>query len=67
MSRIETTRQSEPLWTIQEVASYLNVSQRTIERLRHDGRFPEAIRIGRSVRFEVNAIATWARSAREAA
>ena len=43
------------LWTTQEVATQLNVSKRTVSRLIEKGQLP-AIRIGRSIRIEIQAV-----------
>ena len=56
-----------PLWTLEDAARYLSVSQRTIERARNRGDFPLAVRIGRAVRFDASAVIAWALAAKEAA
>jgi len=57
----------EPMWSIADVADYLHVSTRTVERIRTDGDMPLAMVFGRSVRWEPSSIRTWARGAVEAA
>ncbi len=39
-----------PILTRREVAAYFNVTERHIDRLRHDGKLP-ALRFGSRVRF----------------
>ena len=56
-----------PLWTIEDAARFLAVSQRTIERARNRGDFPSAVRIGRAVRFDASAVIAWALAMQEAA
>lgn len=56
-----------PLWTIEDVAAYLAVSKRTIERARNRGDLPPAIRIGRAVRYRASAVIAWADASEEAA
>jgi excisionase family DNA binding protein len=53
------------LWTIRDAAQFLSVSMRTVERARHRGEFPIAIRVGRAVRFEPQDVTAWAANARE--
>lgn len=55
----------EQLLTIQQVAEYLSVSPKTVRRLLGRG-FP-CVRVGRSVRFEPQAVARWVSARREGA
>jgi len=59
--------QSDRLWTLQDAANFAAVSLRTVERARENGDFPPGYRIGRSLRFDRDAIIRWAKSNREAA
>ena len=47
------------LWTVKDVAQALKVSQRQVWKLLAGGRIPAPVRIGRSVRWPVEAIARW--------
>ena len=55
----------DQLLTLQQVAEYLNVSTRTVRRLAARG-FP-CVRVGRSVRFEAQAVVRWLSARREGA
>ena len=55
----------EQLLTIEQVAAYLNVSPKTVRRLAARG-FP-CVRVGRSVRFEAQAVVRWLSARREGA
>ena len=54
-----------PLLTIDQVASVLGVSPKTVRRLLGRG-FP-CVRVGRSVRFEPQAVGRWLSARREGA
>ena len=43
-----------------EAARLLGVSRATVHRLRAAGRFPEAIRLGRALRFDRAELVAWA-------
>lgn len=58
---------NSPLWTIKDIAKYLAVSERTIERARNRGDLPPAVRIGRAVRYEASVVVAWALDTKEAA
>jgi len=62
--RLETF---EPMWTITDVADYLHISSKTVEKFRKAGSLPAALVFGRSVRWEPLTIRTWARGEVEAA
>jgi excisionase family DNA binding protein len=49
-----------PLWTVQDLAAYLNVSPRTVETLIADGAF-RPIWVGRQRRFQPQAIEAYLR------
>jgi len=50
------------LWSIDDVATYLHVSRRGVERLRSAGRFPKpSITIGRCHRWFPATILAWVR------
>lgn len=42
-----------------QVAKLLKVSQRTLWRMYHDGEMPQPIRIGRAVRWSLEALKKW--------
>lgn len=65
----ELTRQDEGenLWRIGDVAEYLAISPKTVERKRHNGEMPAALVFGRNVRWEPGLVRAWARAQREAA
>lgn len=51
---------SDSLWGIDDVARYLAVSRRGVERLRSAGRLPKAaVQIGRLPRWKPDAIREW--------
>ena len=49
----------EALWEVEDVAGYLKVSERTVQRKVSDKAIP-FVRIGRFVRFRPEAIREWA-------
>lgn len=49
----------EPVLTTSELAAHLGVPVQTIHDLRHAGRGPRGIRIGRELRFRVSEIEAW--------
>jgi excisionase family DNA binding protein len=55
----------ERLWSLADLARYLNCSRRHCERLLAGGRFIPPIRCGRLLRFEPSAIRSWVESQRE--
>ena len=50
-----------PLLTVREAADVLRVSERTLWTLTHSGELP-AVRVGRSVRYDQNDLASWIES-----
>jgi len=52
----------DPLWTIEQLAAYLKMSPRAVFCLRSQGRLPEPIRVGRSIRFKAEEIQAWTRA-----
>lgn len=46
--------------SLEEVAALLKISVATLHRLRHAAGFPDALRIGRAVRFSRAEIESWA-------
>ncbi|TIH40179.1 helix-turn-helix transcriptional regulator [Subtercola vilae] len=65
MKRVPAAESASALWTIKDVAAYLAVSTRTVEKRRSTGDLPRATRIGRSVRFQSSEVVAWAASLRE--
>lgn len=55
----------ERLVGIGEVAAYLGVSTGTVRRLRQEGRFAPAYRIGRHVRWRMSDVDAWLRPRKE--
>ena len=49
---------NEPLWTVDDVASYLRLEVGTIRTMAKEGKIP-GVKIGRIWRFRKNAIHTW--------
>lgn len=56
----------EPLWTIGDVAAYLQVSAHTVRKWHERGRIP-SMKVGRGVRFDPSAVRRWALSQRPSA
>ncbi|OGQ86255.1 MAG: hypothetical protein A2289_01930 [Deltaproteobacteria bacterium RIFOXYA12_FULL_58_15] len=54
----------EGLWTVKEVAAFLQMSESWVSKRAADDSLP-TIRIGRAVRFEPEAIRAWARGGRQ--
>lgn len=49
----------EPVLTTSELAAHLGVPVQTIHDLRHSGRGPRGIHVGRELRFRVSEIEAW--------
>ncbi|MHB1063856.1 MAG: helix-turn-helix transcriptional regulator [Georgenia sp.] len=49
----------EPVLTTSELAAHLGVPVQTIHDLRHSGRGPRGIRVGRELRFRLSEIQAW--------
>lgn len=49
----------EPVLTTSELAAHLGVPVQTIHDLRHCGRGPRGIRVGRELRFRLSEIEAW--------
>lgn len=49
----------EPVLTTSQLAAHLGVPVQTIHDLRHAGRGPRGIRVGRELRYRVSEIAVW--------
>lgn len=54
--------QPERLWEPDEVAAYLGVPVKTLYAWRHNGRGPQAIRVGRHLRWKRETIEDWLKS-----
>lgn len=54
-----------PLWTVDEVAAYLNFAPETIRNMARKGTIP-AIKVGKRIwRFRANHIQAWLKESRE--
>ena len=52
-------QRGELMWTIKDVSTALQVSERTVWRMAVTGRFPPGIRIGRAVRWRALSVLDW--------
>lgn len=57
----------ERLWTVRDVATFLQVPVGTIYQWRVRSEGPPAMRLGRHLRFDPAEVVAWARRQREAA
>ncbi|TDO68972.1 excisionase family DNA binding protein [Kribbella sp. VKM Ac-2571] len=53
------TLDSDPLWDIHQVATYLNVPKRTLYRWRTLGYGPRGKRVGRHLRYRASDVIAW--------
>jgi len=60
-------RELAPLMNIEEVADYLRVPVLTVRWLRQEGRFAPAIKVGRRLSWDREAIEAWVEAQRERA
>jgi len=51
--------ESSPLLTAKQVATWLQISERTLWRMRSAGQLPAPLRVGGTVRWRRDAIAIW--------
>lgn len=51
--------ETQPLLTTAELAAYLQVPVTTLHRWRHDGTGPDAMRVGRHLRYEPQDVDRW--------
>jgi excisionase family DNA binding protein len=51
--------QDEPLWTIQQLADYLQVPVRTLRHWRLNGGGPPAIPVGKHLRWRRDGVMRW--------
>lgn len=58
-------RRIEPLWTIEQVAEYLQIPVKTLYQWRHTGYGPCGRRIGRYVRYRAEDVRAWVDSLSE--
>ncbi len=47
------------LLTTRETARFLKISKKTLERMRVEGRGPKFIKVGRNVRYRLDALHEW--------
>ncbi|MFU8873579.1 helix-turn-helix domain-containing protein [Micromonospora sp. SL4-19] len=52
-------RAIEPLWTVEEVSTYLGVPVATLYQWRHRRVGPRASRVGRHLRYDPADVRTW--------
>lgn len=50
---------TEPLWTIEDVATFLRVPVGTLYQWRHRGTGPRAARVGRELRYDPADVRAW--------
>lgn len=50
---------TESLLTTKQAAAYLNLSERTLEQWRWEGKGPAFEKVGRLVRYRLSAIEAW--------
>lgn len=55
----------EPLLTINELSQYLGIPVATIYDWRVDGKGPNALRVGRHLRFKIDDVHEWLNGLRE--
>lgn len=51
--------ESAALWTAKQVAAWLQISQRTLWRMRSAGQLPDPLRVGGTVRWRKDALDAW--------
>ena len=49
----------EPLWTVEDVSTFLGVPVNTLYQWRHRGYGPPARRVGRYIRYKRDDVAAW--------
>lgn len=60
-----TAADIEPLWTVDDVATLLKVPVKTIYEWRRHRKGPQAMRVGKYLRFEPQQVREWLKSTRE--
>jgi len=58
-STLESAATKNRLGNVQAVAEMLGVSCEHVRRLNDRGAMPKAIRLGRSIRWDLNAVESW--------
>lgn len=58
-------RRFEPLWTVEQVAEYLQIPVRTLYQWRHNNYGPAGRRVGRYVRYRAEDVRAWVDSLTE--
>jgi DNA-binding transcriptional MerR regulator len=61
-----TTRKIAPLWTVADVAEYLQVPVQTLYFWRAQGDGPPADRVGKYLRYDPDEVVAWVKSKRAA-
>jgi hypothetical protein len=56
---MSSTLDSDPLWDVDQVATYLNVPKRTLYRWRTLGYGPPGKRVGRYLRYRASEVIGW--------
>ncbi|MTD58825.1 helix-turn-helix transcriptional regulator [Amycolatopsis pithecellobii] len=52
-------RPIEPLWTVEQVADFLQVPVKTLYQWRHHGYGPSGRRVGRYIRYRAEDVRAW--------
>jgi excisionase family DNA binding protein len=54
-----STHKIEPLWTVEDVSTFLGVPVNTLYQWRHRGYGPAARRVGRYIRYKAADVLAW--------
>jgi excisionase family DNA binding protein len=57
----------KPIWTVEDVASFLSIPVKTIYKQRADGDFCRGYRVGRHLRFKRDEVLAWFETRRDEA
>jgi excisionase family DNA binding protein len=58
-------RQSDHLWTVEELAQFLQIPRNTLYKWRQEEAGPPAVRLGKHLRYRPEAVQDWLRSQEE--
>lgn len=53
------TTEIEPLWTVDDLAAFLSVPVKTLYEWRRNQRGPQAVRIGKYLRYQPGQVREW--------
>lgn len=56
---------SSPLWTVKELAQFLQIPRDTLYQWRQRGEGPLAVRLGKHLRYRPEAVQAWLKSQEE--